>query len=51
MIEQKLSQQTKSDSQIELRFRKMLPRHIKQVKEQIIEIEGLSDNGDDLSIF
>ena len=28
----------------------MLARHTKQVKEQIVEVEGLSDNGNDLSI-
>ena len=51
VIEQKLSQQSKSGSQIELRTREMLARHTKQVKEQIVEeVKGLSDNVDDLSI-
>ena len=50
VIEQKLSQQSKLGSQIELRLREILARHTKQVREPIEEVEGLSDNGDDSSI-
>ncbi len=50
VLEQKLSQQSKGGSQIELRLREILSRHMKRVEAQASEIEELSDNGEDLSI-
>ena len=50
VIEQKLSQQTKSGCHIELRLREMLARHSKRVEALIVEADDLLDTGEDLSI-
>lgn len=50
VLEQKLSQQSKSGSQVELRLREMLARYTKRAQATTVDVTELSDDGDDLSI-